>query len=171
MFWASLAAQLVKNLPAVQKTRVPSLGQEDPWRRKWQPTPAPLPVESCEQRGLVAYSPSAHKSWTWHSIVTKPSPVVTGIEHLYIYLLIRCFSSLEKCVFRSSAHFKVRLFFFIIFILLTELLSYLYIRDYLLTGFKLNRHPLQCSRWTFHLLMVFFVVQMLCSFMWFGCLF
>ena len=29
-FWASLVAQLVKNLPAVRKTWVPSLGWEDP---------------------------------------------------------------------------------------------------------------------------------------------
>ena len=28
--WASLVAQLVKNLPAMQETWVPSLGQEDP---------------------------------------------------------------------------------------------------------------------------------------------
>ena len=28
--WASLAAQMVKNLPAMQETWVPSLGQEDP---------------------------------------------------------------------------------------------------------------------------------------------
>ena len=27
--WASLVAQMVKNLPAMQKTRVQSLGQED----------------------------------------------------------------------------------------------------------------------------------------------
>ena len=29
-FWASLVAQTVKNLPAMHKTRDPSLGQEDP---------------------------------------------------------------------------------------------------------------------------------------------
>ena len=42
----SLVAQLVKNLPAVQKTQVQFLGQEDPWRRKWQPTPVFLPGKS-----------------------------------------------------------------------------------------------------------------------------
>ena len=34
---ASLVAQMVKTLPAVQETRVLSLGQEIPWRREWQP--------------------------------------------------------------------------------------------------------------------------------------
>ena len=35
----SLLAQLVKNLPAMQKTRVQSLGWEDPWRGEGLPTP------------------------------------------------------------------------------------------------------------------------------------
>ena len=30
LFWASLMAQIVKNLPAMQKTQAQSLGQEDP---------------------------------------------------------------------------------------------------------------------------------------------
>ena len=32
--WASLVAQSVKSLPAVQETRVQSLSWKDPWRRK-----------------------------------------------------------------------------------------------------------------------------------------
>ena len=32
--WASLIAQLVKNLPAMQETRVQSLGQEDPLEKE-----------------------------------------------------------------------------------------------------------------------------------------
>ena len=36
---ASLIAQLVKNLPAMQKTLVQFLGQETPWRRDRLPTP------------------------------------------------------------------------------------------------------------------------------------
>ena len=43
---ASLVAQTVKNLPAMQKTWVQSLGGEDPWRRAWQPTPVFVPGES-----------------------------------------------------------------------------------------------------------------------------
>ena len=57
----SLVAQMVKSLPAVQETWVQSLGQEDPWRRKWQPTPGFLPGESHGQRSLVGYSPRGHK--------------------------------------------------------------------------------------------------------------
>ena len=38
------------NLPAMRETQVQSLGWEDPWRRKRQPTPVFLPGESPGQR-------------------------------------------------------------------------------------------------------------------------
>ena len=53
--WTSLVAQMVKNLPAVQETQVQSLGWEDPWRRKWQPTPVFLPGEFHGQRNSFQY--------------------------------------------------------------------------------------------------------------------
>ena len=37
------------------------LGREDPWRRKWQPTPVFLPGKSHGQRSLEGYSPWGHK--------------------------------------------------------------------------------------------------------------
>ena len=53
--WASLVAQMVKNLPATQETQVPSQGQEDPlqkgiatysiifaWRLPWTEEPGSL---------------------------------------------------------------------------------------------------------------------------------
>ena len=40
--WASLIAQLVKNLPAMQETLVQFLGWEVPWRRDRLPTPVLL---------------------------------------------------------------------------------------------------------------------------------
>ena len=43
--WASLIAQLVKNLPAEQETWVQSLGWEDPWRRERLPSPVFWPGE------------------------------------------------------------------------------------------------------------------------------
>ena len=48
-------AQRLKYLPGMQETRVRSPGQEDPWRRKWQPTPVFLPGESQGQGSLVGY--------------------------------------------------------------------------------------------------------------------
>ena len=56
--WASLVAQLVKNPPAMWKTRVQSLGWEDSLEKgKGLPTPVFLPGESYGQRSLIGYSP------------------------------------------------------------------------------------------------------------------
>ena len=54
--YASLVAQMIKNLHAVQETQVRSLGQEDPWRGVWQPTPVFLPREFHELRSLAGHS-------------------------------------------------------------------------------------------------------------------
>ena len=43
--WASLIAQLVKNLPAMQETWVQSLGWEDPLEKGKAPTPGFWPGE------------------------------------------------------------------------------------------------------------------------------
>ena len=69
---AFFRAQLVKNLHTVQETQVQFLGWEDPWRRKWQPTPIFLPGESHGQRSLVSYSPWVMR--VRHDLATKPPP-------------------------------------------------------------------------------------------------
>ena len=50
---------VVKNLPAMQDTQVPSLDWEDPWRRDWLLTPVFLPGKSHGQRSLAG--PWGHK--------------------------------------------------------------------------------------------------------------
>ena len=55
--WASLVAQMVKNLPAMWETWVGMI----PWRRAWQPTPVFLPEELHGQRRLAGYSPRGCK--------------------------------------------------------------------------------------------------------------
>ena len=50
---ASLVAQTVKHLSAMQETWVVKI----PWRRKWQPTPVFLPGKSHGRRSLVGYCP------------------------------------------------------------------------------------------------------------------
>ena len=57
IIWASLVAQMVKNLPAMRETRVPSLDWEDLWRREWLPTPVFL---SGEFRGWGAWRTLLH---------------------------------------------------------------------------------------------------------------
>ena len=60
-FNASVMAHMVKNLPAMQETGVPSLGWEDPLEEAWQPTPVFLPGESHGQRSSAGYSPWGRK--------------------------------------------------------------------------------------------------------------
>ena len=74
--------QQVKNPPPkqeMQETRVQSLGWEDPWKRKWQPTPGFLLGESLRQRSLVGYSPWGCKE----SDTTEQ--MSTGTKNITIY--------------------------------------------------------------------------------------
>ena len=57
---ASLVAQMVDNLPAMQETRFSPRVGKILWRTAWQPTPVFLPGESHGQRTLEGYSP-----WDW----------------------------------------------------------------------------------------------------------
>ena len=52
---------MVKNLPAMQETWVPSLGQKIPWRREWLPIPVFLPGEFHGQSSVAGYSPWGRK--------------------------------------------------------------------------------------------------------------
>ena len=45
----------------MQETRIPSLGQEDPLKREWQPTPVFFLGKFHGQGDLMGYRPGGHK--------------------------------------------------------------------------------------------------------------
>ena len=59
-FMSFLSGSVVKNLPAMQETQVPSLGREDALE-EGMATPVFLPGEAHGQRSLVGYSPRGHE--------------------------------------------------------------------------------------------------------------
>ena len=96
----SPVAQMVKNLPAMQEMWVWSLGQEDPQRRKWLPTPVFLPGESHGHRSLAGYSPWGHKEsntteWLTHTLVSSVGGAPVLRLHLWwtTFLSGTCFHS------------------------------------------------------------------------------
>ena len=58
---ASLVAQTIKNLSAMQETRVRSLGWEDALEKEMAATPVFLPGKSHGSRSLVGYLPWGRK--------------------------------------------------------------------------------------------------------------
>ena len=93
---ASLVAQTVKNLPVMQETQVRSLGQEDPWRRKWQPTPVFLPRKLYGQRTLASYS-----SWRCKESDTTEDPHIHN--HQYLITISRFNSWARRNVFKRTS--------------------------------------------------------------------
>ena len=78
---------MVKNLPAMRETWVPSLGGEDPWRRAWQPTPVFWPGESHGQKSLVGSSPWGHPE----SDATERLSTAHSILSIYLPLILILF--------------------------------------------------------------------------------
>ena len=90
--WASLVAQLEKNLSAMRETWVWSLGWEDPWRRERLPTPVFWPGEF---HGL--YSPWGHKEWDTTERLALCIALGTRIPSKYWLLLILILPLLSEC--------------------------------------------------------------------------
>ena len=76
--FSSLVAQTVKNLSAVQETRVQFLGREDPLEKGMATTPVFLPGESHGQRSLAGYSPRGQKELDMTEQLTHTCDIFSG---------------------------------------------------------------------------------------------
>ena len=85
---------MVKRLPTMQETWVPSLGREDFLEKKMQPTPVFLPGESHGWRSMVDYSPWGCKESDtteqlhFHFLCLDICPGVGLLDHMAILFLV-----------------------------------------------------------------------------------
>ena len=101
----SLVAHTVKSVPAAWETQVLSLGQEDPWRREWLPTPVFLPRKYHGQRSLLGYSLWGLTELDTNEQLTLYAVIIwTKREHLWLINDLILGNNIEKWKLDENFH-------------------------------------------------------------------